>query len=43
MLDYSRLARALTPVRLTGELAWMAALRDKLATRMQQYREEFVV
>lgn len=43
MLDYARLARALTPVKLTGELAWMAALRDKLATRMQQYREEFVV
>lgn len=43
MLDYARLARALTPVKLTGELTWMAALRDKLAAKMRQYREGFVV
>lgn len=43
LLNYVRLSRALTPVKLTGELPWMAALRDKLAARMQLYRDEFVV
>jgi Ser/Thr protein kinase RdoA (MazF antagonist) len=40
LFDFARLCRALTPVNPNGELPWMAGLRNKLAAKMQFYRDE---
>jgi Ser/Thr protein kinase RdoA (MazF antagonist) len=41
LLAFVRLHRALTPLHPDGEPAWMAALREKLVTKMRFYREGF--
>lgn len=41
LVTFAKLQRALTPVNPSGELPWMAGLRDKLAAKMQLYREVF--
>ncbi len=41
LVAYARLHRALTAVDPAGELPWMAALREKLAAKMQSYRAGF--
>lgn len=43
LVTFARLQRALTPVNPSGELAWMAGLREKLAAKMALYREAFAI
>ena len=40
LIGLARLVHAMTPVNPAGELPWMAELRDKLAAKMQFYRDE---
>lgn len=43
LISFAKLYRTMTPINPAGELPWMDDLRDKLATKMQFYREQFAV
>lgn len=43
LFDFARLCRTLTPINPSGELPWMAELRNKLTAKMEFYRAELSV